>query len=113
MREVNDTFQRQLATWRDLTLAEINASLPRHEPRRHLYDLIRGHLSSSGKGIRPALCIATAKAFGGKEANAVPSAAALEMLHNAFLVHDDVEDGSELRRLTDDPAQDYQPAWRP
>jgi len=32
----------------------------------------------------------------------VPSAAALEMLHNAFLVHDDIEDGSERRR--DQPA---------
>jgi geranylgeranyl diphosphate synthase type II len=98
LSESNATFQHQLAAWRDLTLAEIDASLPSHEPRRHLYDLIRSHLSRSGKGIRPALCIATAKAFGGKEANAVPSAAALEMLHNAFLVHDDVEDGSELRR---------------
>jgi geranylgeranyl pyrophosphate synthase len=94
----SDNFQRQLSAWRDLTLGEINASLPSHEPRRHLYDLIRTHLSRSGKGIRPALCIATAKAFGGKETNALPSAAALEMLHNAFLVHDDVEDGSELRR---------------
>jgi geranylgeranyl pyrophosphate synthase len=93
-----DTFAAQLTAWRDLTLAEINAALPSREPRRHLYDLIQGHLSRSGKGIRPALCIATAKAFGGKEENAVPSAAALEMLHNAFLVHDDVEDGSELRR---------------
>ena len=37
-------------------------------------------------------------AFGGNEADALPSAAALEMLHNAFLVHDDIEDGSELRR---------------
>jgi geranylgeranyl pyrophosphate synthase len=98
LSEASDAFQRQLAVWRDLTLAEIDASLPLHEPRRHLYDLIRAHLSRSGKGIRPSLCIATAKAFGGKEANAVPSAAALEMLHNAFLVHDDVEDGSELRR---------------
>ena len=98
MSGASDNFQRQLSAWRDLTLGEINASLPSHEPRRHLYDLIRTHLSRSGKGIRPALCIATAKAFGGKETNALPSAAALEMLHNAFLVHDDVEDGSELRR---------------
>jgi geranylgeranyl diphosphate synthase, type II len=96
--QVNDTFRRQLASWRDLTLAEINASLPTHEPRRHLYDLVSAHMSRAGKGIRPALCIATAKAFGGNEADALPSAAALEMLHNAFLVHDDVEDGSELRR---------------
>jgi len=98
LSETKDAFQGQLATWRDLTLAEINASLPTHEPRRHLYDLVTAHLSRAGKGIRPALCIATAKAFGGKETNAVPAAAALEMLHNAFLVHDDVEDGSELRR---------------
>jgi geranylgeranyl pyrophosphate synthase len=95
---VNEPFQRQLAAWRDLTLAEINASLPTHEPRRHLYDLVTAHMSRAGKGIRPALCIATAKAFGGAEADALPSAAALEMLHNAFLVHDDIEDGSELRR---------------
>lgn len=97
MSEANDFFLHQLANWRDLTRAEIDASLPTQEPRRHLYDLIRAHLSRSGKGLRPALCIATAKAFGGTEANAIPSAAALEMLHNAFLVHDDVEDGSELR----------------
>lgn len=98
LRPSGDTFQHQLAAWRDLTLAQIRASLPTHEPRRHLYDLVTAHLAQAGKGIRPALCIATAMAFGGQQDHALPSAAALEMLHNAFLVHDDVEDGSELRR---------------
>lgn len=98
MNEATAPFLAQLAAWRDLIGAEMDASLPRQEPKRHLYDLIRTHLSRSGKGLRPALCIATAKAFGGVESDALPSAAALEMLHNAFLIHDDVEDGSELRR---------------
>jgi len=43
------------------------------------------------------LCIATCRAFGGSLENALQSAAALELLHNAFLVHDDVEDGSDYR----------------
>jgi geranylgeranyl diphosphate synthase type II len=68
------------------------------EPRRHLYDLIDGHMVRSGKAFRPSLCIATAEAFGCLAERTIPTAAALEMLHNAFLVHDDIEDGSETRR---------------
>ena len=48
--------------------------------------------------LRPSLCIATARAFGASADDAVRSAVALELLHNAFLVHDDVEDESEERR---------------
>jgi geranylgeranyl diphosphate synthase type II len=51
-----------------------------------------------GKAIRPALCQATCEAFGGELGDALPSAVAIELMHNAFLVHDDVEDGSLLRR---------------
>lgn len=91
-------FTRKLVQYRDLVLPEIAAVLPQKEPRRHLYDLIAGHFSRVGKGLRPALCIATCRAFGGKAEHAVKSAAALELLHNAFLVHDDIEDDSELRR---------------
>jgi geranylgeranyl diphosphate synthase type II len=50
------------------------------------------------KGLRPAIAIAACRALGGGVAEILPTAAAFELLHNAFLVHDDVEDGSELRR---------------
>src|SRR5438105_192315 len=52
----------------------------------------------AGKGLRPALCLATCGAFGGRTDDALPSAVALELFHNAFLVHDDVEDESVHRR---------------
>ena len=51
-----------------------------------------------GKALRPSLCLATCEAFGGPLADALPSALAIELLHNAFLVHDDIEDASLLRR---------------
>jgi geranylgeranyl diphosphate synthase type II len=56
------------------------------------------YLQRSGKGLRPALCLATCTAFGGDVEDALPSAAAIELFHTAFLVHDDVEDDSDLRR---------------
>ena len=56
------------------------------------------YLQRSGKGLRPALCLATCTAFGGDLLDALPSAAAIELFHTAFLVHDDVEDDSDLRR---------------
>jgi geranylgeranyl pyrophosphate synthase len=59
---------------------------------------VKDFTGRSGKGMRPALCIATARALGGRAEEAFPAAAGLEMLHNAFLVHDDIEDGSDLRR---------------
>jgi geranylgeranyl diphosphate synthase type II len=51
-----------------------------------------------GKALRPALVLATCQAFGGAPRDALGPAVAIEMVHNAFLVHDDVEDGSEYRR---------------
>jgi geranylgeranyl diphosphate synthase type II len=93
-----DFLQARLADYRETTLAGLLSALPDREPRRYLYDPLTAHLSRIGKSIRPALCIATCQAFGGDAAAATRSATAIEMLHNAFLVHDDVEDGSELRR---------------
>jgi geranylgeranyl diphosphate synthase, type II len=54
--------------------------------------------SRKGKALRPSICLATCEAFGGSLDDALPSAVAIELLHNAFLVHDDIEDESLLRR---------------
>ena len=53
---------------------------------------------SSGKRIRPLLCLMACEAVGGNPAGAIPAAAAVEILHNFSLVHDDIEDGDETRR---------------
>jgi geranylgeranyl diphosphate synthase type II len=68
------------------------------EPRRHLYDLAADYPGRGGRSLRASLCIATARAFGATVDDAINSAVSLELLHNAFLVHDDVEDDSEERR---------------
>jgi geranylgeranyl diphosphate synthase type II len=67
-------------------------------PERHLYNLVADYPRRGGRMLRPSLCIATARAFGAKLEDAVHAAVALELLHNAFLVHDDVEDESDERR---------------
>ncbi|MFN3982390.1 MAG: polyprenyl synthetase family protein [Caldilinea sp.] len=52
----------------------------------------------AGKRLRPLLCLMACEAVGGETGQAVPAAAALEILHNFSLVHDDIEDGDEMRR---------------
>jgi geranylgeranyl diphosphate synthase type I len=52
----------------------------------------------AGKRIRPMLCLLACEAAGGDPRAALPAAAAVELLHNFSLIHDDVEDNSELRR---------------
>jgi geranylgeranyl diphosphate synthase type II len=81
-----------------ITRAALAGYLPALEPRRYLYDLLAEYPRRPGKMMRPSLCIATARAFGARLADAVPTAVAIELLHNALLIHDDIEDGSTQRR---------------
>ena len=50
-----------------------------------------------GKRIRPLLVLLTTKACGGKWEKAISAGAAVELLHNFSLIHDDIEDRSNLR----------------
>ncbi len=53
---------------------------------------------NSGKRIRPIACLLACQAVGGAAEDALPAAAAVELLHNFSLIHDDVEDDSPTRR---------------
>ena len=80
-----------------------------HEHDLSLYGMARYHLGWSdsafqpaqydaGKRIRPLICMYACSAVGGDVTHSVPTAAAIEFLHNFTLVHDDIQDQSDTRR---------------
>ena len=60
--------------------------------------MLREHLDTGGKRLRPRLALAACQALGGRAEDAVDWAAAVELLHNASLIHDDIQDGDRERR---------------
>lgn len=63
-----------------------------------LYTMMRDYPSRSGKGLRPGLLLIFNRAFGGSDEIALNTAAALELFQNWIVIHDDIEDQSDLRR---------------
>lgn len=51
-----------------------------------------------GKRFRPILCLLSSLAVSGSYKKALPAAAAIELIHNFSLIHDDIQDGDEYRR---------------
>jgi geranylgeranyl diphosphate synthase type II len=72
--------------------------IPDGEPAQWLYTPMRDYPSRAGKALRPALCLSAGRAFGASTDDMLGIAVAIELMHNAFLVHDDVADRSEMRR---------------
>ena len=60
--------------------------------------IVSTYLQKKGKQIRPILVILSARMFGDVNPDVLHAGAALEMLHNASLIHDDVVDETSLRR---------------
>lgn len=79
----------------DLGRSRARATCPDHA---RLWDALDA-ATEGGKRFRPALVVATHDAFGGTCADAAADVgAAVELLHTAFVIHDDVIDGDEVRR---------------
>lgn len=73
-----------------------------------LCDMLRYHMGwqdehghscdrESGKFVRPTLCLLSCQAVGGDTSQILPAAAAIELIHNFSLIHDDIEDVSDER----------------
>ena len=92
--------ERTLGEARNCVNEQIEALLARNRQTGYgpLYDLLADYPFREGKGLRPAICLSAARAARGHTDQAACSAAALELFHNAFLLHDDVEDASDFRR---------------
>ena len=78
-------------------------------PAADHYNMMRYHLGwvdedfqpqnlPAGKRLRPILCLLSCSEVGGDPSEALPAAAGIELLHNFSLIHDDIEDGDEVRR---------------
>ena len=89
--------------------AEIRSVLD--ERRSPLYDMMRYHFgwmdengiqqhTSNGKAVRPTLCLVACRALdpSGDYKRALPAAAAVELVHNYSLIHDDIQDDDRERR---------------
>ncbi|MCK9494908.1 MAG: polyprenyl synthetase family protein [Dehalococcoidia bacterium] len=95
------------ATYRPAISREMREAVGDRPDR--LYAWMRYHLgwedqdgapveASPGKLMRPVAVLLATELLGGEVAHALPAAAAIELVHNFSLLHDDVEDASEFRR---------------
>ncbi|HEY1560690.1 MAG TPA: polyprenyl synthetase family protein [Caulobacteraceae bacterium] len=89
---------RAMTAYAGATQIELARYLQTQAAAPYLDDLLADYPSRGGKMLRPAICTATARAFGGDRKSAALCAAGIEILHNGLLIHDDIQDGSELRR---------------
>jgi geranylgeranyl diphosphate synthase type II len=94
-------LQQFLATRTKTVNAALDKFLPGDKTRpATIHQAMRYSLFAGGKRMRPALCLAAAAACGGREADALPLACAVECIHTYSLIHDDLPamDNDDFRR---------------
>jgi len=79
-------------------LSKMESLLSHNFGSSSVLSIIRDYPNRSGKMLRPIICISACGAVGGDINNSFNTAAAIELIHNAFLIKDDIVDGSDFRR---------------
>jgi geranylgeranyl diphosphate synthase type II len=94
-----------LTSYLETQSAAVNRDLDRWLPSERtrpatIHRAMRYSMFAGGKRLRPVLCLAAAEACGGKAADAMPLACAVECIHTYSLVHDDLPsmDNDDYRR---------------
>ncbi|MCX8166334.1 MAG: polyprenyl synthetase family protein [Candidatus Micrarchaeota archaeon] len=87
-----------LKEYSDLINAEISKYLSDKVYPKSVYQPIKDFLNLGGKRFRPALTLISSEMFGLKREQALKPAIAIELFHNFTLIHDDIEDNSDMRR---------------
>lgn len=90
------TFQKQHAADLERLNERISGQLASNNPL--MSRVVGAQLRTKGKQLRPLMLMVCAQMFGPVNEKVMASAAAVELLHNASLIHDDVVDNSEQRR---------------
>jgi geranylgeranyl diphosphate synthase type II len=94
-----DQLEQYLAHCKEICDAEIDRLYGSgRQGSGSLHELILDYPLRGGKALRPALSVAICLGLGGHLDAVLPTAATLELYHNAFLIHDDIEDESWWRR---------------
>ncbi len=92
IKTIHKNLAAELSLLNELILSRLTV-------KEDLVELVGKHLlESGGKRIRPLLTILTSKMFGYRGENNIKLAAAVEFIHAATLLHDDVVDESSMRR---------------
>jgi geranylgeranyl pyrophosphate synthase len=96
LRETSDPFSH---INEELQLVEETLAHAIRSREQSLTDIAAHLIHGGGKRVRPAVTILAFLAFGGKKArDIVDIATAMELIHTATLLHDDIIDGAETRR---------------
>ncbi|MEM7034275.1 MAG: polyprenyl synthetase family protein [Chloroflexota bacterium] len=101
-------FKQALAHFIPQIDAEIKDVLSAKDETDVLHGMLNYHMGwlnenlepedgTTGKRLRPVFTLLSCQALGGEPKQALPAAAAVELIHNFSLIHDDIEDGSDMR----------------
>ena len=98
IKDLVTAYLKEVKTKVDTCIFDFLPTVHEHQDVHQLYQMMSDYPRRAGKGLRPALCMLICEVFGGDSERAINTAASLELLQNWLLIHDDIEDGSELRR---------------